>query len=108
MQFSNSQGKRTPQQYFATPLDQESGQIYMPVVNWLLLIGSVFLVLQYKSSENLASAYGISVCGTMLITTILYAQYLHKIKKFPLATSYVIVAPILIVEFLFIAGNIQV
>jgi len=85
--------------------DQESGQIYMPVVNWLLLIGSVFLVLQYKSSENLASAYGISVCGTMLITTILYAQYLHKIKKFPLATSYVIVAPILIVEFLFIAGN---
>ena len=85
--------------------DQESGQIYMPVVNWLLLIGSVFLVLQYKSSENLASAYGISVCGTMLITTILYAQYLHKIKKFPVTTSYVIVAPILIVEFLFIAGN---
>jgi KUP system potassium uptake protein len=85
--------------------DQESGQIYMPVVNWLLLAGSVFLVLQYKSSENLASAYGISVCGTMLITTILYGQYLHKIKKFPITTSYVIVAPILIVEFLFIAGN---
>ena len=85
--------------------DQESGQIYMPVVNWLLLIGSVFLVLVYKSSENLASAYGISVCGTMLVTTILYAQYLHKIKKFPIATSYVIVAPILIVELLFIAGN---
>lgn len=85
--------------------DQESGQIYMPVVNWLLLIGSVFLVLQYKSSENLASAYGISVCGTMLITTILYAQYLHKIKKFPLATSYVIVSPILMMELLFICGN---
>jgi len=85
--------------------DQESGQIYMPVVNWLLLIGSVFLVLQYKSSENLASAYGISVCGTMLVTTILYGQYLHKIKKFPITTSYVIVAPILIVELLFIAGN---
>ena len=85
--------------------DQESGQIYMPVVNWMLLIGSVFLVLQYKSSENLASAYGISVCGTMLVTTILYAQYLHKIKKFPVATSYVIVAPVLMMELLFICGN---
>ncbi len=85
--------------------DQESGQIYLPVVNWLLLAGSVFLVLQYKSSENLASAYGISVCGTMLVTTILYAQYLHKIKKFPIATSYIIVSPILIMELLFICGN---
>ena len=85
--------------------DQESGQIYMPVVNWLLLAGSVFLVLQYKSSENLASAYGISVCGTMLVTTILYAQYLHKIKKFPITTSYIIVSPILMMELLFISGN---
>jgi KUP system potassium uptake protein len=85
--------------------DQESGQIYMPVVNWLLLAGSVFLVLQYRSSENLASAYGISVCGTMLVTTILYAQYLHKIKKFPIATSYIIVSPILMMELLFICGN---
>jgi len=85
--------------------DQESGQIYMPVVNWMLLLGSVFLVLQYKSSENLASAYGISVSGTMLVTTILYAQYLHKIKKFPMATSYVIVSPILMMELLFITGN---
>jgi KUP system potassium uptake protein len=85
--------------------DQESGQIYMPVVNWMLLLGSVYLVLQYKSSENLASAYGISVSGTMLVTTILYAQYLHKIKKFPIATSYVIVAPVLMMELLFICGN---
>ncbi|MEI6283831.1 MAG: KUP/HAK/KT family potassium transporter [Opitutae bacterium] len=85
--------------------DQESGQIYMPVVNWLLLAGSVFLVLQYRSSENLASAYGISVSGTMLVTTILYAQYLHKIKKFPVATSYIIVSPILMMEILFISGN---
>ena len=85
--------------------DQESGQIYMPVVNWLLLAGSVFLVLQYKSSENLASAYGISVSGTMLVTTILYAQYLHKIKKFPIASSYIIVSPVLMMELLFIGGN---
>ena len=85
--------------------DQESGQIYLPVVNWLLLAGSVFLVLQYKSSENLATAYGISVSGTMLVTTILYAQYLHKIKKFPIATSYIIVSPILMMEVLFISGN---
>ena len=47
--------------------DQESGQIYIPIINWLLMIGSITLVLQYKSSEHLASAYGMAVSLTMLI-----------------------------------------
>ena len=59
--------------------DQEAGQVYVPVINWLLMIGSIYLVLHYETSENLASAYGIAVSLTMLVTTILFGQYAHKV-----------------------------
>ena len=85
--------------------DEESGQIYIPIINWLLMIGSIFLVLQYKSSENLASAYGIAVSLTMLVTTILYGQFLHRRFKFPVVTAYLFVAPVILMEVLFVGGN---
>jgi len=47
----------------------QSGQIYMPFVNVCLAIGAIFLVLNFRSSSNLASAYGIAVTGTMAVTT---------------------------------------
>ncbi|QJR29397.1 potassium transporter Kup [Limnobacter profundi] len=50
---------------------KESGQIYMPAVNWLLLAGVLLAVLMFKTSSNLAGAYGIAVTLTMLITTTL-------------------------------------
>jgi KUP system potassium uptake protein len=49
----------------------EIGQIYVPIINWALLIGTVWLVLEYKSSTHLAAAYGIAVATTMVITTVL-------------------------------------
>ncbi len=49
---------------------RQIGQIYMPGVNWLMLLGVVALVLAFKSSTNLAAAYGIAVTGTMIITTL--------------------------------------
>jgi len=49
----------------------EFGQIYVPAVNWMQLAGVVALVLSFKSSTNLAAAYGIAVTGTMLVTTLL-------------------------------------
>lgn len=49
----------------------EKGQIYMPVVNWALLLMVVCLVLGFGTSSNLAAAYGIAVTGTMIITTLL-------------------------------------
>ncbi|MEK9816376.1 MAG: KUP/HAK/KT family potassium transporter, partial [Limnobacter sp.] len=50
---------------------KESGQIYMPAVNWLLLTGVLMAVLMFQNSSNLAGAYGIAVTLTMLITTTL-------------------------------------
>jgi KUP system potassium uptake protein len=49
----------------------EFGQIYVPAINWLQLVGVVALVLFFRSSSNLAAAYGIAVTGTMLVTTVL-------------------------------------
>ena len=51
--------------------DQEIGQIYLPALNWLLLVAIIALVIGFGSSSNLAAAYGIAVTGTMLITNIL-------------------------------------
>lgn len=86
--------------------DEESGQIYIPIINWMLMIGSIFLVLQYKSSEHLASAYGIAVSLTMLITTILFGQYLRQRFKIPTLTAYVFLAPIILLEAVFVFSNI--
>ncbi len=86
--------------------DEEFGQIYIPIINWLLMIGSVYLVLQYKSSENLASAYGIAVSLTMLVTTILFGQYLRQKLRIPTVTAYILVAPLMLMELLFVAGNL--
>ena len=85
--------------------DQESGQIYIPIINWLLMLGSITLVLQYKSSEHLASAYGMAVSLTMLITTILFGQYLRQRFKIPSLTAYVFVAPVIVLEVIFVASN---
>jgi KUP system potassium uptake protein len=85
--------------------DEESGQIYIPIINWLLMIGSITLVLQYKSSEHLASAYGMAVSMTMLITTILFGQYLRQRFKIPSVTAYVFVAPVMVLEVIFVASN---
>jgi KUP system potassium uptake protein len=52
---------------------REIGQIYVPSITWMLFLGCVALVLTFRSSTNLAAAYGIAVTGTMVITTILFA-----------------------------------
>jgi KUP system potassium uptake protein len=85
--------------------DQESGQVYVPVINWLLMIGSIYLVLHYETSENLASAYGIAVSLTMLVTTILFGQYLRHRLRIPSAGAYALLTPFILLEVLFVLGN---
>jgi KUP system potassium uptake protein len=58
--------------------DNERGQIYIPVVNWSLLVMVIFTVIEFRESGNLAAAYGISVTTTMLITTILLSIVMRK------------------------------
>jgi K+ transporter len=59
----------------------EIGQIYMPVINWMLLVLVICVVLAFKKSDNLAAAYGIAVTTTMVITTFLAALVMRNVWK---------------------------
>ena len=63
---------------------REAGQIYIPFVNWGLFAAIVLAVVMFKSSSNLAAAYGIAVCTDMLITTILTFYVVRYGWKYPL------------------------
>lgn len=87
--------------------ESQSGQIYIAAVNWMLLFGVLWLVLSFQTSTALASAYGIAVTGTMVLTTILGAIYLHKARRMALPLVLVIVSPFLAVELAFLASNLM-
>jgi KUP system potassium uptake protein len=74
----------------ATSTDEE-GQIYVPAANWLLMAATLFTVILFKTSDNLAAAYGIAVSGTMLTTTIL----LYRVAVTRWAWSPAIAVPII-------------
>lgn len=67
--------------------ETESGQIYMPTVNWILLGAVLLAVLGFRTSSNLASAYGIAITGTMLIATLLTFYVIRFGWKYPLWLS---------------------
>ena len=64
--------------------EKETGQIYMPLVNWGLFVVIVLAVVMFKTSSNLAAAYGIAVCTDMLITTVLTFFVIRYAWKYPL------------------------
>ena len=84
----------------------QSGQIYIGAVNWGLLIGVVMLVLSFKSSSALASAYGIAVTGTMVITTVLGLLYVVNAGLLRVWVAVALVAPIFVLESAFLAANL--
>ena len=82
----------------------ESGQIYLPAVNWSLLIGVIAAVLIFKTSPGLAGAYGIAVTLTMMITTILtFFVMIHR-WKLPKAVATILIGFLLMVDFAFVCG----
>ncbi|MBL9064511.1 potassium transporter Kup [Tabrizicola sp.] len=84
----------------------QSGQIYIGAVNWLLLAGVLWLVIAFGSSSALASAYGIAVTGTMVLTTILGTLLLVRSSRLTVPVAGLAVAPILAVELVFLASNL--
>lgn len=83
-----------------------AGQIYIPAVNWLLLFGVWLLVVQFRSSSAMASAYGIAVTGTMVVTTCLAFIVVHKLWKWSLAKSLLVIVPFLVIDLIFFGANI--
>jgi KUP system potassium uptake protein len=86
--------------------DQNIGQIYIPKINWLLLAGVLFLIQVFRSSDALASAYGIAVTGTMLITTFLLAVVMRRVWKKSLALTLLVITPLVTIEVIFFGANL--
>ncbi|MHB1138130.1 MAG: potassium transporter Kup, partial [Microthrixaceae bacterium] len=82
------------------------GQVYVPMVNWLLMGGSISLVLAFQTSGNLAAAYGIAVTGTMGVTTILMAAFARNTWKWPLWRVLVVTVPLLVIDLSFFLANV--
>ncbi|ABM39045.1 potassium transporter Kup [Polaromonas naphthalenivorans] len=86
---------------------RDTGQIYMPFVNWGLFVTIVLAVVMFRSSSNLAAAYGIAVCTDMLITTILTFYVIRYGWKYPLALCIAATSVFFLVDFAFFASNLM-
>src|SRR5690348_1115830 len=86
--------------------ESHAGQIYLPRVNTLLLIGVLLLVLLFRTSSNLASAYGIAVSTTMLADGIMGFVVIWKLWNLRLATAAAIILPFALVDMTFFSANL--
>ncbi|MDD5240603.1 MAG: potassium transporter Kup [Sulfuricella sp.] len=85
--------------------EKEIGQVYLPAINWTLFIAIVALVLGFRSSSNLAAAYGIAVTGTMAIDTILVVVVARALWGWSWPTGIVVAAFFLIIDLSFFSAN---
>ncbi|MGD8219487.1 potassium transporter Kup [Pseudomonas thivervalensis] len=95
-----------PRMYIQHTSSAEQGQIYIGAVNWSLMIGVVLLVLGFESSGALASAYGVAVTGTMLMTTILVSAVVLLLWKWPPLLAVPLLFGFLLVDGLYFAANV--
>ncbi len=85
---------------------REIGQIYLPTINWLLMVLCIWLVLAFGSSSRLAAAYGVAVTTTMVITTVLLFVYARQAWNVKLAPALLGAGAFLVVDLAFFGANI--
>jgi KUP system potassium uptake protein len=86
--------------------EAQFGQIYIPRINFLLLIGVILLVVLFRSSGALASAYGIAVTGTMVVTATLALIVVWQYWKWPLWAAACLMVPFLLIDLTFLGANL--
>jgi KUP system potassium uptake protein len=86
--------------------ESQFGQIFIPRVNFILLIGVLLLVVQFRSSGALASAYGIAVTGTMVVTAIMAFIVIWKYWRWPVWGAAALMAPFLLIDLIFLGANL--
>lgn len=84
----------------------ERGQIYIPQLNWFLFLATISLVASFKTSENLAGAYGVAVTTTMVITTLLAFVAMRNLWKWNLPAAVALTVFFLIIDISFFSANI--
>jgi KUP system potassium uptake protein len=86
--------------------EAHSGQIYIPRINMLLFVAVILLVLLFRSSSALASAYGISVTGTMVVTAMMGFVVIWRVWKWSPIAAAALIAPFLLLDITFLAANL--
>ena len=86
--------------------EEARGQIYMPVINYALMIGCLALVFGFRSSEALGSAYGLAVIGTMTVTSITFFVVTRRVWQWPLAASVALCGLFLVIDVAFLGANL--
>jgi KUP system potassium uptake protein len=86
--------------------EAHSGQIYIPRINMLLFIAVILLVVLFRSSSALASAYGISVTGTMVVTAMMGFVVIWRVWKWSPIAAAALIAPFLFLDITFLAANL--
>lgn len=85
--------------------ESQEGQIYIPFLNWLLLGSVLILVFTFKSSANLAAAYGIAVTMTMMCDSLLVAAVMLSLWKYSVPKTLMIILPLLLADLTFFAAS---
>ena len=86
--------------------DRIYGQIYVPVVNWLLMLATLATTMAFGSSDRLAGAYGTAVSTTMLLTTVLLYRAMRNVWRWPAMVSIAVTAVFLVVDVSFFLANL--
>ncbi|MCY7339973.1 MAG: KUP/HAK/KT family potassium transporter, partial [Sphingomonas bacterium] len=94
-----------PRLHITHTSEHAAGQIYIPVINWALMIAVILLVLNFQTSSNLAAAYGIAVTGAMLIDGVLIAVVLFSLWKWNRLLAGALLAVFFTVDLLYFASN---
>ena len=95
----------TPRMEVLHTSEDEIGQIYVPAINWFLMVSIIFLILGFQSSSNLAAAYGIAVTGTMFITNILAISVATRLWGWNPFRAFSGALPFLLIDGCFFAAN---
>ena len=94
-----------PRLHITHTSEKARGQIYIPVINWALMIAVILLVLNFQTSSNLAAAYGIAVTGAMLIDSVLIAVVLFSLWKWNRFAAGALLAVFFTIDLLYFASN---
>ncbi len=86
--------------------NEEYGQIYVPFVNWAMMLGTLAVTAGFGSSDRLAGAYGTAVSTTMLLTTALLFNAMRDVWRWPAAAAFMASGVFLLVDFAFFAANL--